>query len=121
MLTCAFQSVTALAGWQAEYHVYFVGLDIQEKARWTEEQIRESIGDEIQKYSLLRFHLNGSSPIDAPNQDEATVDFRIFAQSRNPEVMDPRNQRGFLRTVMVCTLESAPVGVGRITWYERPC
>ena len=85
-----------------------MGLDIQEKARWTEEQIRESIGDEINKYSMLKFSINGTSPIDAPNQDEATVDFRIFAQSRDKELMDPRNPRGFLRTVMVCTLESCP-------------
>jgi hypothetical protein len=38
--------ITAPAGYQAEYHIYLVGLDIEEKARWTEEQIRESIGEE---------------------------------------------------------------------------
>lgn len=101
--------ITAPAGWQAEYHIYFVGLDIKEKVRWTEEQIRESIGTQISKYSMLKFHVNGTSPLDAPTQDEATVDMRVFAQSRDAEVMDPRNPNGFLRTVMVCTLESAPV------------
>ncbi|KAI1613806.1 hypothetical protein EDD36DRAFT_208061 [Exophiala viscosa] len=100
--------ITANAGWQAEYHVFFVGLDMEEKARWTEEHVRESLGDMAEKLSLLKFHLNGTSPVDAPNQDAATVDFKIFAQGRDYEMFDMENPHSFGRKTMVCILESAP-------------
>jgi hypothetical protein len=86
-----------------------VGLDIEEKVRWTEEHIRESMGDLVDKFSLLKFHVNGSSPIDAPNQDLATVDMRIFAQSPDIEMFNINNPDSFGRRTMVCILESAPV------------
>lgn len=101
--------ITANAGYQAEFHLFFVGLDIEEKARWTEEQIRESLGDQCNKLSLLKFHLNGSSPLDAPNQDSATVDLRIVAQGAKAEMFDFLNPQSFGRKVMDCILESAPV------------
>lgn len=105
--------ITANAGYQAEYHVYFVGLDLEEKARWTEEHVRESLGPLADKLSLLKFHLNGTSPIDAPNQDAATVDLRIVAQGRDLEMFDMSDPHSFGRKTMVCILESAPV---RITY-----
>lgn len=80
-----------------------------EKARWTEEHVRESLGDTADKLSLLKFHLNGTSPVDAPNQDAATVDLRIFAQGRDYETFDMNNPFSFGRKTMVCILESAPV------------
>ncbi|KAI6785094.1 uncharacterized protein J7T54_006736 [Emericellopsis cladophorae] len=100
--------ITAPAGFQAEWHIYFVGLDIEEKCRFTEDQIRYAIGDNISKFTTLKFHQNGSSPIDAHNQDVATVDFRIFAQSRDPEVMRPDVPNGFNRWVLEVFLQSAP-------------
>jgi hypothetical protein len=111
-------SITAQAGYQAEYHVYFVGLDIEEKVRWTEEHVRESMGDLVNKYSLLKFHVTGSSPIDAANQDLATVDMRIFAQSPDPEMFNMSNPDSFGRRTMVCILESAPV---RLCLHSSPC
>jgi hypothetical protein len=103
--------ITAPAGYQAEYHIYLVGLDIEEKARWTEEQIRESIGEErLKKFSMLKFHVNGSSPIDAKNQDVATVDFRVFAQSSDRDLLRMTNPYGFFRLSMVTFLEGVPVG-----------
>jgi hypothetical protein len=103
--------ITAPAGYQAEYHIYLVGLDIEEKARWTEEQIRESIGEErLKKFSMLKFHVNGSSPIDAKNQDVATVDFRVFAQSSDQDLLRMTNPYGFFRLSMVTFLEGVPVG-----------
>lgn len=102
--------ITAPAGYQAEYHVYLVGLDIEEKAKYTEDQIREALGpDVLKKFSLLKFHLNGSSPIDARNQDVATVDFRIFAQSPDRELLRMTNPDGFFRRSMVTFLEGVPV------------
>lgn len=102
--------ITAAAGYQAEYHVYLVGLDIEEKAKYTEDQIREALGPEnLKKFSLLKFHVNGTSPIDAPNQDAATVDFRIFAQSPDRELLRMTNPDGFFRRSMVTFLEGVPV------------
>jgi hypothetical protein len=104
--------ITAPAGYQAEYHVYFVGLDIEEKARWTEEQCLESIGPErLKKFDLLKFHVNGSSPIDSKNQDVATVDFRVFAQSKDRDLLRMTNPFGLFRLCMVTFLEGVPVGV----------
>ncbi|KAL4812518.1 hypothetical protein BDW67DRAFT_178657 [Aspergillus spinulosporus] len=101
--------ITAPAGYQAEYHVYLVGLDIEEKAKFTEDQIRESLGPELlKKFSLLKFHVNGSSPIDARNQDLATVDFRIFAQSPDRDLLRMSNPDGFFRRSMVTFLEGVP-------------
>ncbi|RDW65637.1 acyclic terpene utilization AtuA family protein [Aspergillus mulundensis] len=101
--------ITAPAGYQAEYHVYLVGLDIEEKAKFTEDQIKEALGPErLAKFSLLKFHVNGSSPIDARNQDLATVDFRIFAQSPDRELLRMTNPDGFFRRSMVTFLEGVP-------------
>jgi hypothetical protein len=100
--------ITAPAGFQAEWHIYYVGLDIEEKCRVTEDQIRYAIGDNIDRFTTLKFHQNGSTQIDAPNQDVATVDFRIFAQSKDPEVMRPDVPDGFNRWVLEVFLQSAP-------------
>lgn len=102
--------ITAPAGFQAEYHIYLVGLDIEEKVEMMEDQLRESIGEEnIKKFSMLKFHVNGSSPIDARNQDVATVDFRVFAQSTDRDLLRMSNPQGFFRLSMVTFLEGAPV------------
>ncbi|KFY65081.1 hypothetical protein V496_02826 [Pseudogymnoascus sp. VKM F-4515 (FW-2607)] len=101
--------ITATAGYQAEYHVYLVGLDIEEKAAFTEAQILESLGKEqLKKFSMLKFHINGSSPIDARNQDVATVDFRVFAQSPDRDLLRMANPDGFFRRSMTTFLEGVP-------------
>jgi hypothetical protein len=111
--------ITAHAGYQAEYHVYFVGLDIEEKVRWTEEHVREAIGDLADKLSVLKFHLNGTSNLDAPNQDAATVDLRIFAQGPSLELFDMDNPHSFGRKAMVLILESAPVSTTNPGRFEK--
>ncbi|KAF1987325.1 DUF1446-domain-containing protein [Aulographum hederae CBS 113979] len=101
--------ITGFAGWQAEYHVYLCGLDIEEKCRMTEEQIRYELGPELlSKFTMLKFMQNGSSVPDARNQDVATVDFRIFAQSKDRELLNMRNPKGFFRISMVTFLQSVP-------------
>ena len=101
--------ITGFAGWQAEYHVYLCGLNIEEKCKWIEEQIRYELGDElISKFTVLKFMQNGASPIDARNQDVATVDFRIFAQAKDREILRMRNPDGFFRKSMVMFLMSCP-------------
>ncbi|KAK6385546.1 hypothetical protein LTS17_001114 [Exophiala oligosperma] len=100
--------ITAHGGYQAEYTFYFVGLDIQEKARWTEDHVRETLGESVNRLSHLKFHLHGSSPIDAPNQDAATVGLRIVAQGRDFDLFDMQNPHSFGRKVRSLILESAP-------------
>ncbi|KAH8911392.1 DUF1446-domain-containing protein [Coniochaeta sp. PMI_546] len=101
--------ITAPAGFQAEWHIYLCGLDMAEKCAVTEAQVRYAIGEEnIPKFTTLKFHQNGSSPIDAENQDLATVDFRIFAQTKDPELLRPDVPNGFNRWVLELFLQSVP-------------
>jgi hypothetical protein len=105
--------VTAHGGYQAEWHFYLVGLDIAEKCQWMEEQARYAIGEDlIKQFSLLKFHLHGTSPINAPNQEVATVDFRIFAQAKDASLFDGSDPNGFSRKLYETVLQSCP-GVSR--------
>jgi hypothetical protein len=56
---------------------------------------------------------NGSSVIDARNQDVATVDFRIFGQTKDRELLNMRNPNGFFRRAMTTFLQSCPVSTSR--------
>lgn len=101
--------LTGFAGYQAEYHVYFVGLDIEEKCQWTEAHVKHELGPEnLKKFTTLKFMQNGSSLTSSRNQDVATVDFRIFAQSKDKELLNMRNPNGFFRKSMVTFLQSCP-------------
>lgn len=121
--------ITAPAGFQCEWHFYMCGLDIEEKCKITEDQIRDgkhvsihysasttgrtnrihvAMGDNQKRFTTLKFHQNGSSPLDAHNQDVATVDFRCFAQTSDPEVVRPDIPNGFNRWCLEVFLQSAP-------------
>ncbi|KAK5684837.1 hypothetical protein LTS10_002912 [Elasticomyces elasticus] len=101
--------ISGFAGYQAEYHIFLCGLDINEKCQWAEDQIRYELGPErLEKFTCLRFTRNGDSPIDARNQDISTVDFRIFAQTKDRELVNMRNPEGFFRISMVNFLMSCP-------------
>lgn len=51
---------------------------------------------------------NGSSVPSSRNQDVATVDFRVFAQSQDRELLNMRNPKGFFRISMTTFLQSSP-------------
>ncbi len=105
--------ITAHGGFQAEWHFYLVGLDIAEKCRWMEEQARHAIGEElISQFSMLKFHVHGTSPANPANQEVATVDFRIFAQARDAALFDASLPYGFARKLYETVLQSCP-GVSR--------
>ena len=107
--------VTAHGGYQAEFHFYLAGLDIEEKCQWMEEQARHAIGDElIKKFSLLAFQLHGSSVVDARSLEVATVDFRIIAQTKDPELLNPSIPDGFSRCIMETVLQSCPVSLQKL-------
>ncbi|KAH7079952.1 hypothetical protein BKA63DRAFT_562667 [Paraphoma chrysanthemicola] len=100
--------ITAPAGYQCEWHFFMCGLDIEEKCKITEDQIRHTMGDNVKRFTTLKFHQNGSSPIDARNQDVSTVDFRCFAQTSDPELVRPDIPNGFNRWCVEVFLQSAP-------------
>lgn len=66
------------------------------------------MGDNIHRFTTLRFHSIGSAPLDARNQDAATVDFRVFAQSSDPELVRPDVPNGFNRWCLEVFLQCAP-------------
>ena len=102
--------VTAHGGFQAEWHFYLVGLDIREKCQWMEEQARYAIGEDlINEFSMLKFHVHGTSPPNPDDQEIATVDFRIFAQARDSSLFDPSLPDGFSRKLYETVLQSCPV------------
>ena len=86
--------ITAKGGWQAEFHYFLTGLDIKEKALMVERQTIASMGEFRKDFHTLKFTVTGSVPENPKNQDEATVDLRIFAQSRNPNVLSVGNNIG---------------------------
>ena len=95
--------LTARGGYQAEVHYFMCGLDIAEKAAMAETQIRAIL--DTTKYHTLKFRTNGHCPAEPRNQDSATVDFRIFAQSHDETALQPQN---FLRPVTDIIMQSYP-------------
>ena len=102
--------ITAKGGYQAEFHYLLCGLDLEQKAGWTERQIRKSMGKNAEKFSCLKFSLNGYSPEDPWNQDVATVDFRIFVQTKDRSLVikDGIDVPGFNRWCLENFLQSCP-------------
>ncbi|KAK4047871.1 hypothetical protein OIO90_006032 [Microbotryomycetes sp. JL221] len=96
-------SLTAIGGYQAEASWYLVGLDIEEKARVMERQIRAHIDES--KFTLLRFFLNGTAGSDPDCQDAATVEFRVFAQAKQPQSFMPHS---FFRVTMDQMMQVPP-------------
>ncbi|KAF2014072.1 DUF1446-domain-containing protein [Aaosphaeria arxii CBS 175.79] len=95
--------LTAKGGFQAEAHYFVCGLDIEEKAAMLESQVRVAL-DET-KYHCLKFRVNGRCPEDPYTQDAATVDVRIFAQSRDESALSINN---FFRPVTDTIMQSYP-------------
>ncbi|KAK6193525.1 hypothetical protein LQW54_012360 [Pestalotiopsis sp. IQ-011] len=102
--------ITAWGGYQAEFHVYICGLDLEAKAEWTERQIRYSVGDAIKDLTCLEFQLLGYCPENPKNQDVASVDLRVFVQTKRNELVDKftLDVPGFNRWCMENFLQSCP-------------
>jgi hypothetical protein len=109
--------VTAHGGYQAEWHFYLVGLDMEEKIQWMEEQARYAIGEElISRFSCLKFHLMGYHGGDGGtdeglSQDRCTADFRIFAQAKEKELFSGTDPESFARKLYETVLQSCPVSI----------
>lgn len=95
--------ITAKGGYQAEAHYFLCGLDIEEKAALLERQVRYGLDES--KYHCLKFRANGRCPDEPRNQDAATVDLRIFAQSKDESALSMKN---FFRPVSDTIMQSYP-------------
>jgi hypothetical protein len=73
------------------------------------------MGDNVKRFSCLKFTLNGSSQPDPENQDVATADIRVFAQTKDQSlvVKDTMEVPGFNRWVLENFLQSCPGGPHR--------
>jgi hypothetical protein len=102
--------LTAFGGYQAEYHVYLCGLDLEAKAEWTERQIRYAAGDAAKELSCFKFSLNGFCPDNPKNQDVATCDLRVFVQTKNKSLVSKAtlDVPGFNRWCMDNGLQGCP-------------
>lgn len=56
-----------------------------------ERQTKALMGEHVSKFSCLRFMVAGDVPANPRSQEEATVDMRIFAQTRDPEILSGNN------------------------------
>lgn len=97
--------ITAKGGYQAESHWFLCGLDIEEKARMLEAQIRYLMKPHSHKFSKLEFTLNGTAAENARNQNAATVDFRIFVQAPEENDIAPNK---FLRNTIDGIMQGYP-------------
>jgi hypothetical protein len=97
--------ITARGGFQAEASWFLTGLDVPEKARMLEAQIRRSLAPYIPNYTALSFSVLGSAAPDADNQNAATATFRIFAQARDSSSIAPPK---FLRPIIDNIMQGYP-------------
>ena len=86
--------ITAKGGWQAEFHFFLTGLDIAEKAEMVKQQTLASMGSYRSEFHTLEFTVSGSIPDDPKNQNAATVDLRIFAQTTNADLVSAGEHKG---------------------------
>ncbi|KAB5511236.1 hypothetical protein GE09DRAFT_1272319, partial [Coniochaeta sp. 2T2.1] len=86
--------ITARGGYKAEFHFWLTGLDIAEKVIMVEQQTIESMGEYRKEFSTLTFTPIGSVALDPKNQNEATVDLRIAAQTKNADLVSAGKTKG---------------------------
>ncbi|KAJ7678721.1 DUF1446 domain-containing protein [Mycena rosella] len=99
--------ITAHGGFQSVATYFLVGLDIPEKARMFEQQVRRVLSAAIPHFSLLDFQLLGTPAPNPQTQDAATATLRIVAQAQDPAHLDPRT---FLRPIVDLVMSAYPGG-----------
>jgi hypothetical protein len=113
--------ITGVAGYTAELHWALVGLDIEEKAALLEQHIKLSIGPaRCKKFSLLKFTTNGIAATNPKSQNAATVDFRIFVQSKDKDDLSFTNFIRPVWDVIMCTYPGATPHAAMNSAIPRP-
>ena len=97
--------ITGRGGFQAEASWFLTGLDIADKARMLEAQLRKNLKPYSSDYSLLSFTVLGSAAPDSDNQNAATVTFRCFVQARKASDIAPPS---FLRPIIDNIMQGYP-------------
>lgn len=74
--------ITAHGGWKVDLNWALVGLDLEEKKRMYEVQLRHSLGEKrLSKLSMLDLTIYGSVAANPRTQNSATVDLRLVLQA----------------------------------------
>ncbi|KAH8686104.1 hypothetical protein BGZ60DRAFT_502447 [Tricladium varicosporioides] len=98
--------LTALGGYQAELHWAMIGLDIPERMKLLEKQLKEHFGKErLSRFSTWDLSVYGSAPVNPRCQNECIVDVRLFAQAREREALEEGN---FLRPALDINMHTYP-------------
>ncbi|PVH96035.1 DUF1446-domain-containing protein [Periconia macrospinosa] len=98
--------VTAFGGYTAELHWALIGLDIAEKVKMAEIQMKHRYGKErFSKFSEWTLTSYGSVPVNPRNYNAATIDMRLVAQAKNKEDLSWEN---FARPALDIVMQSWP-------------
>ena len=84
--------ITAHGGWKVDLNWALVGLDLEEKKKMYEIQLRHSLGDKrLSKLSMLDLTIYGSVAENPRTQNSATVDLRLVLQAPEYASVSPEN------------------------------
>ncbi|KAI1340156.1 DUF1446-domain-containing protein [Xylariaceae sp. FL0016] len=98
--------LTALGGYTAEVHWALVGLDIEEKVKMLDIQIRASFGEErLSKFTTFSLTTYGSVPENPTTMNAATVDLRLMVQAKDANDISTEN---FARPAFDIIMHSFP-------------
>lgn len=97
--------ITARGGFQAEIWWFLTGLDIEDKARMIEAQVRRLLSPYAKRFTALKFDLLGAPLSDASDQNRATVPIRIVVQAPQAEDLAPAN---FLKPITDNIMQGYP-------------
>ena len=98
--------LTAFRGYQAELNWAMIGLDIEEKMKLLEAQLRDSFGkSRMAKFSFWDITAYGSTPENPTNQNSCLLDVRLFAQAKNEEDLSEAN---FIRPALDINMREFP-------------
>ena len=98
--------VTARGGHKAEIHWAIVGLDIEEKRKMLELQIKHNMGKErLDRLTLFDMTVYGSVPENPRNQNATVLDCRLVAQAKKEDALSAAN---FLRPAHAVIMQTYP-------------
>lgn len=98
--------ITAFGGYTAELHWSLIGLDIPEKVRMAEIQMKHRTGaDRMSRFLQWSLTSYGSVPSDPQDYNSATIDLRLFAQATNEEDLSWEN---FAKPALEIVMQSWP-------------
>lgn len=98
--------LTAFGGYQAEINWAMIGLDIEERMKLPEAQLRHTFGkSRMAKFTFWDITAYGSAPENPRNQNSCLLDVRLFAQAKNEE--DP-SEANFIRPALDINMREFP-------------